>query len=72
MERVGRLFADAVLGGLELARMALATRLRLRGRYWRWRWHTAFGRGRPRSRRELARRLLAYGRWARSIRRMAR
>jgi len=52
------------LGGLyELARLAVLSGLRLRGRYWSWRLHTAFGRGCPASRAELARGILAYGRW---------
>lgn len=58
------------LGGLyELARLAALTRFRFRGDYWSWRLHTAFGRGYPRSRWELARSVLAYGRWMFRLRR---
>jgi hypothetical protein len=53
----------------ELARLAVLTRFRFRGPYWRWRTHTAFGRGYPRSRLELVRAVLAYGRWVRRMRR---
>jgi hypothetical protein len=53
----------------ELVRLGVLTRFRLRGPYWRWRMHTAFGRGYPRSRLELARAVLAYGRWMRRMRR---
>lgn len=57
------------LGGLwELGRLAALTRFRFKGPYWRWRVHTAFGRGYP-TRRELARGVLAYGRWVRRMRR---
>jgi hypothetical protein len=52
------------LGGLyELLRLGLISRFRFRGPYWSWRLHTAFGRGYPRSRAELVRSVLAYGRW---------
>ena len=58
------------LGGIyELARLALLSGFRMRGRYWSWRLHTAFGRGYPRSRWELVRSLLAYGRWIYRMRR---
>jgi hypothetical protein len=51
-------------GGLyELARLACISRFRFKGAYWSWRMHTAFGRGYPRSRAELVRAVLAYGRW---------
>ena len=72
IERPVHALLDAILGGLELIRLAAATRFRLRGRYWRWRAATAFGGGRPASKRTVIRRTLAYGRWARSIRRLGR
>ena len=53
----------------ELARLGVLTRFRFRGPYWQWRMHTAFGRGYPRSRLELVRGVLAYGRWMRRMRR---
>ncbi len=58
------------LGGIyELGRLAVVSRFRFRGAYWRWRLETAFGRGYPASRWELIRSVLAYGRWARRMRR---
>jgi len=60
---------DTVGGLYELLRLAVITRFRFRGRYWRWRFETAFGRGLPRSKRELLRRTLDYGRWAHRMRR---
>ncbi len=52
------------LGGLyQLTRLALLSGFRFRGPYWQWRLHTAFGQGYPASRLELARSILAYGRW---------
>jgi hypothetical protein len=59
-------------GLVELGRLAALSGFRLRGPYWRWRMHTAFGRGLPRSRLELIRGLLAYGRWVRHMRRLGR
>jgi hypothetical protein len=56
----------------ELLRLAALSGFRVRGAYWRWRLHTAFGRGYPRSRTELIRGVLAYGRWMRRMRRMSR
>ncbi len=55
----------------ELARLGLLSGFRFRGSYWRWRLHTAFGRGYP-PRAELIRGVLAYGRWIRQMRRLAR
>ena len=66
----GPRLAWARLGGaIELARLALATRLQLRGPYWQWRMHTAFGRGRPQTRAELILSALDFGIWARRMRR---
>jgi hypothetical protein len=60
------------LGALyELARLGVISRFRFRGPYWQWRLHTAFGRGYP-PRRELIGAVLAYGRWIRQMRRIAR
>ena len=56
----------------ELARLGVVTRFRFRGPYWSWRMHTAFGRGYPESRAELVRAVMAYGRWIRQMRRLAR
>lgn len=53
----------------ELLRLGFLTRFRLRGAYWQWRMDTAFGRGMPRSRLELLRSVLDYGRWAHRMRR---
>ena len=53
----------------ELARLAVLSGFRFRGAYWRWRLETAFGQGYPRSRGELIRAVLAYGRWVRRMRR---
>jgi hypothetical protein len=61
--------AIETLGGLwQLARLAVVTRFRFRGPYWQWRLHTAFGRGYPESRWELAKSVLAYGRWMHRMR----
>jgi hypothetical protein len=60
---------DNVWALYELARLAALSRFRFRGAYWRWRLHTAFGCGYPRSRVELLRALLAYGRWMHRMRR---
>ncbi len=58
------------LGGLwELARLAAMSRFRFGGPYWEWRLHTAFGKGYPSSRVEMARAVLAYGRWMYRMRR---
>lgn len=54
---------DGIGGLYELARLAVLSRFRFGGAYWQWRLHTAFGRGYPASRVELARAVLAYGRW---------
>jgi hypothetical protein len=64
-----RTLATLILGPIELARLALASRLRLRGKYWTWRWHTAFGRGAP-PRGELIWAMLRYARWAGRMRRL--
>lgn len=63
---------DTVGGLCELARLAALTRFRFRGPYWRWRFETAIGRGKPRSRIELVRRVLSFGRWAHRMRRLGR
>ena len=60
---------ETLCGIYQLARLALLSGFRLRGRYWSWRLHTAFGRGYPRSRMELIRSILAYGRWIHRMRR---
>ena len=52
----------------ELVRLALVMRMRFGGAYWRWRMETAFGRGLPRSRWELMRSLVEYGRWVHEVR----
>lgn len=62
-------FLDTIGGLYQLARLAALSRFRFRGPYWTWRLHTAFGRGYPASRLELARALLAYGRWMHRMRR---
>lgn len=64
-----RWIADTLGGLWQLARLGVLTGFRFRGEYWAWRLHTAFGRGYPRSRVELARSVLDYGRWMHRVRR---
>lgn len=64
-----RVTPGLVLSGLlGLVLVALSMRGRIRGRYWTWRSHTAFGPGSPKRRFAHA---LAFGDWARRMRRLA-
>jgi hypothetical protein len=57
------------LGGCwQLLRLAAISRFRFSGPYWQWRLHTAFGRGYPRTKGELAKSILDYGRWMHRMR----
>lgn len=64
---------NLIPGVLGLLHLGFATRFRLRGPYWRWRLETALGADRAAwpSRGERFRSILAYGAWARRIRKAA-
>lgn len=64
-----RWLSDTLGGIYQLARLGVISGFRFNGPYWRWRLHTAFGRGYPRSRVELLRAVLDYGRWVHRMRR---
>jgi len=64
-----RFIADTAGGVYQLARLAVITRFRFRGEYWTWRMHTAFGNQHGRSRGEIVRSVVEYGRWIHRVRR---
>ncbi len=64
-----RQLVDTIGGLYELSRLAALSGFRFGGSYWQWRLYTAFGRGYPRSRSEVVRGVLAYGRWMYRMRR---
>lgn len=64
---------NLIPGILGLLHLGFATRFRIRGPYWRWRMETALGADRTAwpSRGDRFRSILAYGAWARRIRKSA-
>jgi hypothetical protein len=67
-----RSFLDNFWAVYELARLYVITGGKLKGAYWTWRWQTALGENHGKSRWELARAALEYGRWVARMRRAAR
>ena len=64
---------NLIPGFLGLLHLGFATRFRIRGAYWRWRMETALGADRDTwpSAGERLRSILAYGAWARRLRKAA-
>jgi hypothetical protein len=61
---------DTLWAFYELARLFIITGGKLKGAYWTWRWQTALGNNHGKTRTELLRAMIEYGRWVAKMRRI--